>query len=56
MFEGMGIEWACTLLGCFALILVPVPIWFLLKGRAIREKSNFAPVFPMQPMKEKEDV
>jgi DHA1 family multidrug resistance protein-like MFS transporter len=47
MFEGMGIEWAATLLGCIAAVLVPVPIWFYLKGAKIREKSAFAPTGPM---------
>jgi DHA1 family multidrug resistance protein-like MFS transporter len=55
MFNGMGIEWACTLLGLLALILVPVPIYFMLRGAKIREKSKFAPTFPA-PKKEKEDV
>ncbi|KAF2856082.1 major facilitator superfamily [Plenodomus tracheiphilus IPT5] len=43
MFEGMGIEWAATLLGCIAALLVPVPIWFYLRGARIREKSAYAP-------------
>jgi DHA1 family multidrug resistance protein-like MFS transporter len=43
MFNGMGIQWASTLLGCVALVLVPVPIWFYLKGEKIRQKSKFAP-------------
>jgi DHA1 family multidrug resistance protein-like MFS transporter len=43
MFNGMGIQWASTLLGCVAAILVPVPIWFFLRGAKIREKSQFAP-------------
>ncbi|ORY09082.1 major facilitator superfamily [Clohesyomyces aquaticus] len=43
MFQGMGIQWAATLLGCIALALVPVPVWFLLKGAKIREKSQYAP-------------
>lgn len=43
MFEGMGINWASTLLGCVALILVPVPVYFYLRGAKIREKSAFAP-------------
>jgi DHA1 family multidrug resistance protein-like MFS transporter len=46
MFEGMGIQWAATLLGCIAALLVPVPIWFYFKGAKIREKSAFAPTFP----------
>ncbi|KAF2428679.1 MFS general substrate transporter [Tothia fuscella] len=43
MFDGMGIQWAATLLGCVAALLVPVPIWFYLRGAKIREKSKFAP-------------
>ena len=43
MFNGMGIQWASTLLGCVALVLVPLPIAFLLYGKRIREKSHFAP-------------
>jgi DHA1 family multidrug resistance protein-like MFS transporter len=46
MFEGMGIQWASTLLGCIAALLVPVPIWFYLKGAKIREKSAYAPTAP----------
>ncbi|KAF2020198.1 MFS general substrate transporter [Aaosphaeria arxii CBS 175.79] len=43
MFNGMGIEWASTLLGIVALLLVPMPIIFYLYGKKIRAKSNFAP-------------
>ena len=43
MFNGMGIQWAATLLGCVALLLVPLPIAFLLYGKKIRGKSHFAP-------------
>lgn len=43
MFQGMGIQYAATLLGCVALVLVPVPIWFYYKGAEIRQKSQFAP-------------
>ncbi|KAF2094652.1 major facilitator superfamily [Rhizodiscina lignyota] len=51
MFDGMGVQWAGTLLGCVAGILVPVPIWFYLRGGKIREKSQFAPTFgPKQPL------
>lgn len=48
MFEGMGIQWAATLLGCIAAVLVPVPVWFYLRGAKIREKSAYAPTFPKQ--------
>lgn len=47
MIDGMGIQWAGTLLGCFAFLLVPLPIIFYLKGAQIRGKSNFAPTFPI---------
>lgn len=47
MIEGMGIQWAGTLLGCVAFLLVPLPIIFYLKGAKIRSRSNFAPVFPI---------
>ncbi|EFQ95293.1 hypothetical protein CFE70_005984 [Pyrenophora teres f. teres 0-1] len=43
MFQGMGIEWASTLLGCVAAVLVPMPIAFYLFGKKIRAKSKFAP-------------
>ena len=43
MFDGMGIQWAATLLGCVALLLVPLPIAFLLYGKRIRARSHFAP-------------
>lgn len=45
MIEGMGIQWAGTLLGCVAFLLVPLPIIFYLKGAQIRKKSSFAPTF-----------
>jgi len=46
MFEGMGIQWASTLLGCVAAALVPIPVIFYLYGHKIRARSAFAPTFP----------
>lgn len=43
MFNGMGIQWAATLLGCVAFILVPMPVVFYIFGKKIRAKSKFAP-------------
>ena len=43
MFDGMGINWAGTLLGCVAALMVPLPIIFLIYGKRIRAKSKFAP-------------
>ncbi|CAI6251048.1 unnamed protein product [Periconia digitata] len=45
MFEAMGIQYAATLLGCVAAVLVPVPVWFLYRGAKLRQKSKFAPTF-----------
>lgn len=41
MFVNLGTQWAGTLLGCLALILIPVPFWFYKNGRALREKSKY---------------
>jgi DHA1 family multidrug resistance protein-like MFS transporter len=46
MFEGMGIQWASTLLGCVATALVPIPIIFYLYGHKIRARSSYAPTPP----------
>ncbi|KAK3683747.1 major facilitator superfamily domain-containing protein [Podospora appendiculata] len=46
MFEGMGIQWASTLLGCVAAALVPIPVLFYLYGHKLRERSSFAPTPP----------
>jgi DHA1 family multidrug resistance protein-like MFS transporter len=48
MFNGMGIQWAATLLGCIAVVLVPVPVWFYYRGAALRAKSAFAPTAKTQ--------
>ncbi|EME87607.1 uncharacterized protein MYCFIDRAFT_201192 [Pseudocercospora fijiensis CIRAD86] len=47
MIQGMGVQWAGTLLGCVALACVPMPILFYLKGAKIRARSHFAPTFPV---------
>ncbi|MCJ1390433.1 hypothetical protein MMC18_003292 [Xylographa bjoerkii] len=49
MFSALGVNWAGTLLGCVALLLVPIPIVFLKYGARIRQKSKFAPTFPKPP-------
>lgn len=40
MFENMGIQWACTLLGCLAAVMIPVPIVFRTYGPLLRGKSK----------------
>ena len=58
MFEGMGIQWASTLLGCVAAALVPIPVIFYLYGHKLRAKSSFAPTPPpmMHQLDEEEGV
>lgn len=46
MFNGMGIQWASTLLGCVAFLLVPIPVGFYYYGARIRARSAFAPTNP----------
>lgn len=62
MFDGMGIQWASTLLGCVALVLAPIPFIFYKYGAGIRAKSAYAPTFatpaattPEETEEEKED-
>ncbi|KAJ5166757.1 uncharacterized protein N7482_005538 [Penicillium canariense] len=43
MFNNLGVQWAGTLLGCLALIMVPIPLAFIKIGPALRKKSKFAP-------------
>ena len=50
MFDGMGIQWAATLLGCVALVLAPIPFIFYKYGAKIRQKSSYAPTAPPRQM------
>lgn len=43
MFNGMGIQYAGTLLGCVAVVLIPMPVLFLIYGKRIRRRSKMAP-------------
>ncbi|KAJ5436329.1 hypothetical protein N7445_007214 [Penicillium cf. griseofulvum] len=40
MFQNMGIQWAGTLLGCLAAIMIPIPIIFRSYGPLLRGKSK----------------
>ncbi|KAI3260971.1 hypothetical protein CBS147309_7331 [Penicillium roqueforti] len=40
MFQNMGIQWASTLLGCLAAIMIPIPIIFRVYGPWLRGKSK----------------
>lgn len=52
MFEGMGIQWASTLLGCIAVVLAPIPFVFYIYGGKIRARSAYAPTFAAPAMDE----
>jgi DHA1 family multidrug resistance protein-like MFS transporter len=43
MFDGIGIEWGMTLLGCVAALFIPMPFVLYRFGKKIRAKSKFAP-------------
>ncbi|KAF3761845.1 MFS general substrate transporter [Cryphonectria parasitica EP155] len=40
MFEGMGVQWAGTLLGCLAAAMIPIPYLFRVYGARVRGKSR----------------
>ncbi|KAI9825539.1 MAG: hypothetical protein M1819_000531 [Sarea resinae] len=42
MYNGIGVHWTATLLGCLALLLMPAPLVFYHFGPTIRRKSTFA--------------
>ena len=56
MFDALGVNWASTLLGCVAALLVPIPIVFYKYGAKLRQKSKFAPTFPKPTEMEPESV
>lgn len=41
MFKNMGVQWASTLLGCLAMIMIPIPFAFRVYGPRLRRKSKF---------------
>jgi len=57
MFDSMGVNWAGTLLGCVAVVLVPIPIAFYIYGERIRRRSAFAPTKHLEvPSRDEENV
>ncbi|GLA24686.1 hypothetical protein ACMYSQ_009193 [Aspergillus niger] len=49
MFNNLGIQWAGTLLGCIAVVMIPIPLMFYLFGGRLRQKSKLAPVMDLMP-------
>ncbi|PSR78912.1 bicyclomycin resistance protein [Coniella lustricola] len=44
MFEGMGVQWAGTLLGCLAAVMVPIPFLLRRHGEGLRARSRLLKV------------
>ncbi|PKK49561.1 hypothetical protein CI102_6110 [Trichoderma harzianum] len=40
MFQNLGVQWAATLLGCLAAIMIPIPFVFRVYGSRLRKKSK----------------
>ena len=49
MFNGLGIQYAGTLVGCLSAAMVPIPFLFYFYGAKLREKSKFAPTMKRKP-------
>jgi DHA1 family multidrug resistance protein-like MFS transporter len=43
MFNNLGVQWAGTLLGCLAAIMIPIPVGFIIFGPQLRARSRYAP-------------
>lgn len=41
MYENLGIQWACSLLGFFTLVLACIPFVFIRYGEVLRKRSPF---------------
>lgn len=48
MYEGIGIQWGNTFLGCLAAVMIPMPVLFFLYGHRIRERSKMAPALDLK--------
>lgn len=42
MYEGLGVHWTMTLLGCLAVVQMPLPLVFYYYGPGLRKRSHFA--------------
>ncbi|CAH0033752.1 unnamed protein product [Clonostachys rhizophaga] len=42
MYNGIGVHWTLTLLGCIAALLAPAPFLFWIYGPKLRKKSSYA--------------
>jgi len=56
MFANLGVNWACTLIGCLALLFSPSPFLFFKFGPRIRARSKFAPCIDLKIAEEFENA
>ncbi|KXN83917.1 Polyamine transporter 1 [Leucoagaricus sp. SymC.cos] len=49
MYRKLGSQWASTLLGFIAPVMVPIPFVFKKYGPWLRSKSHYAPSAPSLP-------
>ncbi|KAK9428973.1 putative bicyclomycin resistance protein [Lipomyces doorenjongii] len=42
-FQNLGVQWAGTLLGCLAAVMIPIPLTFRIYGPWLRGKSKLGP-------------
>lgn len=52
MFDKLNPRWASTLLGCIAVLMIPIPLILKRYGPALRRKSRFAPGRRPQPVQQ----
>ncbi|OJJ39635.1 hypothetical protein ASPWEDRAFT_105336 [Aspergillus wentii DTO 134E9] len=43
MFKNLGVQWAGTLIGCLAAVMIPIPVLFMKYGPWLRGKSRIEP-------------
>ncbi|KAG2411644.1 hypothetical protein HFD88_009200 [Aspergillus terreus] len=50
MMENLGVQWAGTMLGCIAAIMIPIPVGFMMYGPWLRGKSKLAcsPIYDVE--------
>ena len=50
MMENLGIQWAGTMLGCIAVVMIPIPVLFKIYGPWLRGKSKLAcsPIYDVE--------
>lgn len=42
MYAGLGVHWTMTMLGCLAVVQLPLPVLFYFYGPRLRQRSHFA--------------